>query len=319
MRPLALVASVSLSAACWPGLPRDALGFACRTAADCSAGQQCVGSVCSAELADAGSLSPPLRVAFHRLFYPEAWKRGATANTVDVPSAGLYSSVDEAIIAQQISALEYAQVRAGIVFWDGPDAGDDARFAALLSASVARSMRWAAYYEPEQSGDPTPDAVAEVLGGLVRGYGARANYLRIAGRPVVFVRFGAADGCAAAARWVDANDAGAYLVLKVFSGYESCARQPDGWHQYAPTSASGRHGTFSAFVSPGYQLAGAAPQLARDVSRFRDDVRTMTASGATFQCVESFNDFVDGSAVEASASWASDSGYGAYLDVLHDN
>jgi hypothetical protein len=44
----------------------------------------------------------------------------------------------------------------------------------------------------------------------------------------------------------------------------------------------------------------------------------MALSGARLQLVVSFNEWGEGSAVESSDSWATLSGYGAYLDVLHE-
>ena len=45
----------------------------------------------------------------------------------------------------------------------------------------------------------------------------------------------------------------------------------------------------------------------------------MIASGAPFQLVTTFNEWGEGTAVESAQEWASSSGYGAYLDALHDN
>ena len=43
----------------------------------------------------------------------------------------------------------------------------------------------------------------------------------------------------------------------------------------------------------------------------------MNASGAPLQLVDSLNDWAHGTAIEASASWPSASGFGSYLDALH--
>ena len=45
----------------------------------------------------------------------------------------------------------------------------------------------------------------------------------------------------------------------------------------------------------------------------------MVASGARWQLVTSFNEWGEGTAVESAAEWASASGWGSYLDALHDN
>jgi hypothetical protein len=310
-RTLTLVALCGLTAGCWPGLPRDSAGFRCKSDADCSGGLQCITAICGGS-ADSGSLTPPLRVAFHRVFYPEAWTR-----SVDMASLGAYSSTDATVVDKQVDALEYGKVQAAVVFWDGPGSETDARFAKVLEASLARSMRWAAYYEPENGMNPTAASTNGVVKGLADKYGAEPNYLRIDGKPVLFVRFDGTDDCSTAARWVEANDAGAYLVLKLFAGFEACARQPEGWHQYAPSVHADRHGNFSAFVSPGFQM-GTQTRM-RDLTQFQTDVAAMSTSGAAFQCVESFNDFVDDTAVESSPKWESASGFGQYLDALHEN
>jgi hypothetical protein len=44
----------------------------------------------------------------------------------------------------------------------------------------------------------------------------------------------------------------------------------------------------------------------------------MVASGARNQFVISFNEWGESSAIESATEWASPSGYGAYLDVLHE-
>ena len=44
----------------------------------------------------------------------------------------------------------------------------------------------------------------------------------------------------------------------------------------------------------------------------------MAASGDPFQLVVSFDEWGEGTAVESADEWATPSGYGAYLDALHD-
>ena len=44
----------------------------------------------------------------------------------------------------------------------------------------------------------------------------------------------------------------------------------------------------------------------------------MLASGARWQLVLSFNEWPEGTSIESAREWATPSGYGAYLDVLHE-
>ena len=72
-------------------------------------------------------------------------------------------------------------------------------------------------------------------------------------------------------------------------------------------------------IAPGFDERGeAAPRLPRDLGRWRADVADMVASNARWQLVLSFNEWPEGTSVESAREWATPSGYGAYLDVLHE-
>ncbi|HXD09165.1 MAG TPA: DNRLRE domain-containing protein, partial [Anaerolineales bacterium] len=119
--------------------------------------------------------------------------------------------------------------------------------------------------------------------------------------------------------WKQANTVGAYLVLKVFSGYRTCVSQPDSWHQYSPAVATDSQKGYSYAIAPGFWQKGLSVRLARDLTRWNQNVRDMVASGAPFQLVTTFNEWGEGTSVEGATEWASSSGYGAYLDALHNN
>ena len=121
-------------------------------------------------------------------------------------------------------------------------------------------------------------------------------------------------------RWKQANTVGAYVVLKVFPGYRACTSQPDGWHQYAPAAAEDSQAGYSYTISPGFYKANeTTPRLIRDPTRWNQNIKDMIASGAPFQLVTTFNEWGEGTAVESAQEWATPSGYGAYLDALHNN
>jgi hypothetical protein len=120
-------------------------------------------------------------------------------------------------------------------------------------------------------------------------------------------------------RWRQANTVNAYIVLKVFPGYQACANQPDGWHQYAPAIAADSQGQYSYTISPGFWKVGENPRLSRNLVLWKQDISNMVASGANFQLITSFNEWGEGTVVESAVEWASPSGFGAYLDKLHNN
>lgn len=262
----------------------------------------------------------PLRAAFYYPWFPEAWSQhGVTPFTRYTPALGLYNSSAESVIEQHVEAMEYARIEAGIASWWGRGHRTNERFETLLSATRRTSsrFRWAVYYEPEGQGDPNVSRLRSDLGYLVRRFGAQPRYLRVDGRPIVFVYGDTRDGCGMATRWKQANTVGAYVVLKVFPGYRDCPDQPDGWHQYAPSVAADEQLPDSFAISPGFHHAlEPTARLPRDLARWRRDVAAMTASGARFQLVQTFNEWGEGTSVEAARQWQTRSGYGAYLDAL---
>jgi hypothetical protein len=148
------------------------------------------------------------------------------------------------------------------------------------------------------------------------------SFLRVNGKFVVFVYSDTADACGMADRWVQAdNNLGhpAYIVLKVFAGFRTCASQADSWHQYSPAVANDRQSGYSYAISPGFWMEGNAVRLARNLTTWKSNVSSMVASGEPWQLITTFNEWGEGTSVESAVEWASPSGYGQYMDVLHDN
>jgi hypothetical protein len=261
----------------------------------------------------------PIRAGFYYPWFPEAWRQqGKDPFVVDRPSAGFYDSSSAQAIAGHIDAMRYGGMQAGISSWWGRGRPSDLRFPQLLAAAAGKPFRWAVYHEGEGQGDPSVGELTADLTYLRDHYGKDPSYLRIDGRFVVFVYGDDSETCEMVDRWRQANTVGAYVVLKVFSGFRDCPTQPDGWHQYGPAVPSSRHLPYSVSVSPGFfKATEPAPRLVRDLARWERDVQAMAASSAQFHLITTFNEWGEGTAVESSASWPSSSGYGQYLDVLH--
>ncbi len=262
----------------------------------------------------------PIRAAFYYPWFPEAWKQqGFNPFTNYTPSLGFYDGGSQTVIKQHIAAMQYGGIQAGIASWWGQGSKTDGRIAALLQGAAGTSFRWSVYYENESTGDPTVEQITNDLTYLRDKYGNDPSFLRINGRFVVFVYAAGNDACGMADRWKQANTAGAYVVLKVFSGYRNCASQPDAWHQYSPAVAADSQKGYSYAISPGFWQKGASVRLARDLNRWNQNIKDMIASGAPFQLITTFNEWGEGTSVESALEWASSSGYGAYLDALHSN
>jgi hypothetical protein len=262
----------------------------------------------------------PIRAAFYYPWFPEAWKQqGIYPYTNYTPQLGYYSSTDASILKQHIAMMQYGNIQAGIASWWGQGSQTDTKIAGLLKAAGGTKFRWALYYEMESHGDPSASQIQSDLAYIRDHYSRDPSFLRVNGKFVVFVYADGADACGMADRWKQANTVNAYVVLKVFPGYSSCASQPNNWHQYAPALAASQQANHSYSISPGFWLVGNNMRLSRDVTRWQKNVRDMVASGARWQLVTTFSEWGEGTAVEPAKQWASGSGYGQYLDALHYN
>jgi hypothetical protein len=263
----------------------------------------------------------PLRAAFYYPWFPEAWDQsGLNPFTHYHPSAGFYDGASRSIVAGHIQAMQYGKISVGIASWWGKSSQTDAKMPLLLSTAAGTGFKWSIYYEPEGTTDPSASQIAADLAYVNSHYGSDPSFYRIDGRPVIFVYAQPSDGCGMASRWAQANATHAdYVVLKVFPGYAGCAGQPDQWHQYSPAVAEDHQAGRSFAISPGFWLATGPVRLGRDLTRWQQEVREMVASREPWQLVTTFNEWGEGTSVESATEWQSSSGFGAYLDALHNS
>jgi hypothetical protein len=263
----------------------------------------------------------PVRAAFYYPWFPEAWDQsGINPFTHYHPSLGFYNGASSSVVASQIQAMQYGKISVGIASWWGQGSQTNAKMPLLLSTAAGTGFHWAIYYEPEGTSDPSAAQIASDLAYINSHYGPSPSLYKVNGKPVIFVYAQPADGCGMAGRWAQANSSGAdYVVLKVFTGHAACAAQPNDWHQYSPAVADDRQAGHSYSISPGFWLANSTQRLGRDLARWQQSVRNMVASREPWQLVTTFNEWGEGTAVESASEWSSASGYGAYLDVLHNN
>jgi len=264
-------------------------------------------------------LTFPVRAAFYYPWYPETWQVGGQYSH-DTPVLGRYDSSNQSVVDAHIAALDTAKIRVSIASWWGQATHqENTRIPLLLSRTRAlgSTLRWALYYEKEGFGTPTVAELQADLDYLQRTYATDPAYATVNGKPVLFVYNADDTSCEVADRWATANQAyGFHVILKVFSGYSSCVNQPAGWHQYAPAVAEDRQAGYSFAIAPGFWKADEpTPRLARDVARWRQNIRNMIASGEPWQLITTFNEWGEGTATEEADGWASAS-QGAYIDAL---
>ena len=119
---------------------------------------------------------------------------------------------------------------------------------------------------------------------------------------------------------MEASNGEWYVVIKLFSGYRDCPIQPDHWHQYGVGDGTVRNKDSSFVISPGFWKADVLePRLSR-LSKldFCNNVIDMVNSNEPWQLIVSFNEAGEGTMIESSPSWSSQTKYGYYLDCLHE-
>ena len=259
----------------------------------------------------------PVRGAFYSAKYPAGWGAGTQYH----PTAGRYDGSSASVIGAQLSGLSYGRFNAAIVPWSGPKTASDARDTELLNVTdfLGSPVKWAFQPKLELLGDPSSARVASTLAALDIAHGRDPAYLRVRGRPVIFIPVEAEDSCDAVARWVKGNvNSRFYLVFAAVPNFGTCASKPSDWYRVDPSARAMATASSSIVVEPGeFDASTARAKLNRDLSDFAGAVRFMGATRKRFQLVRSYDGWADGTALEPASEWASPSGYGQYLDVLH--
>ncbi len=263
----------------------------------------------------------PIRAAFYYPWFPQSWEQsGYRYFSEYTPSLGYYSLDNEDTIAEHITAMQYAKIQVGIASWWGQNHHTDLRMNSLLNVGARKGFIWSIYMENEGYGNPSTESIQSDLDYIQKNFALSNAYLRINARFVVFVYNDPQDNCSMVDRWTKANNVNAYLVMKIFPGYRSCSNQPDAWHQYAPDLAIKQVDSDSITISPGFSMIGRSkPFLARDLLRWSKNIQEMNESETKFHLITTFNEWGEGSAVESAQEWATTSGYGLYLDALHQD
>ena len=326
---------VALLALLAVGCPRPftdgAQGYACQRDEDCDALTRCGASkVCvvrdggaggGAGGGQGGGAGAPLRLATYVTSYPFTWTARPSKFT---PSAGAYATRDPAVVAKHLDAVEYAHLGGLVLEWYGQGTDSDSAATSVFDDSAARSVRFAFEYLQESSSSPPTDEQVRTDLRRMAVQAQRAAYLKLETGPLFLVSLpSSASGCAMSARYqAIAQDAGVAmtLYLEVPSGGAppSCPKPPRAW--FTTAKSLGLTSTADvATLQPGfYASSESTPRLARDPARFRADVQAWLDAGTALQLVRSFNDWGTGNPVESAVEWASDSGYGTYVDVLHE-
>ena len=122
-------------------------------------------------------------------------------------------------------------------------------------------------------------------------------------------------------------------MFKYFLFFYFIYSQPDSWHQYGPSTQFHYQDTDNAGfvnISPGFFHAKEeVPRLERltstewtesvqKMSSLRDD-DSSNSDNIKWHLITSFNEAVEGTIIEATDEWDTNSGMGYFLDALHNN
>ena len=280
-----------------------------------------------------------LVLAFYYAWFDQAtWKSGQLSDQPTQP----YDSRDRATIQRHVAQAKSAGIDALVQSWYGPSGGTnnmtESNFATLLDVSAASGLRAAVDFETQGPFFSSAGDVQSALVTLLAGHARHAAYLKVNGKPVVFFwrqqRFGV-DAWAAIRQQVDPEHESIWIAegadlsyLRVFEGIHlySVAWSADPALVLVNFGAKVRKaaqdlGGFRYWVAtamPGYddtRLRGAGgfarPRVNGDY--YRATFSGAAKSGADWTIVTSFNEWLEGSQIEPSASYGD-----TYLNLTRD-
>jgi hypothetical protein len=110
-------------------------------------------------------------------------------NAADSPAYGAYDSHDPAVVDRQAEAARAAGITGFIASWWGPGSFEDRGMPLLLAAAARHGLAVSAYYE-KIAGEDASSRIKAAIGDidyLLARYGGDKAWLRVGGKPVLFV------------------------------------------------------------------------------------------------------------------------------------
>ena len=259
-----------------------------------------------------------MRAAFYYPWYPEQWSAAGHRYT---PYMGLYDSGDPAIIDAHISGMQYANIEAGIYSWWGKGSPTDERLALALGRALAKGFRFAVYYEIDQTGNRSKPLIDADLKHLRDNYFGHPAYLRVNGKPVVFV-YCSSGTLSQVDKWSSLRSKyNLYVSMTDLPQWWTKANKIDSWHGYAPAiRGKGVYlgsKVYSLSLSAGFWNHEATPRLARDLAEWTGYIGALGYYNPDWELVY-WNEHGEGTAIEPCIEF---SGYlgSEWLQPLHAN
>jgi hypothetical protein len=284
----------------------------------------------------------PLVLAIYYAWYDEStWTSGQVSDVPAIP----YASRDRETIVRHVQQAKGAGIDAFALSWLGPGSPTEHNLVTLLSVAAARDFRACLYFETDSPLFHSQEDIVAALRHVIDVHAARSAFLRYGGRPVIFFWHLEAmplesgqtllQAWAAIRDQVDPDHTTVWIAEGVDIEYQAVF---DGHHLYSIAWASDVTQTLSdwgyrvreyetehglerlwvATVMPGYNdlLTGREDAFARDRENGNFYRRTWQAamdSGADWVVITSWNEWVEGSQIEPSASYGD-----LYLDLTRE-
>jgi len=157
------------------------------------------------------------------------------------PAQGPYSSAEPAVISRHVEQAQSHGVTGFISSWWGQGTYEDKVVSPLLKLAAKAGFKVSVYWEtaPGKGKDQVDQAVKDLVF-LLGGYATNKAFLKVDGKPVIFV-YGRVIGQVPLNSWpgiIRAARAEAGEFLLIADGYrEELARTFDGLHEYNPCGA----------------------------------------------------------------------------------
>jgi glycoprotein endo-alpha-1,2-mannosidase len=261
-------------------------------------------------------------------------------NAADFPVMGAYDSHDPSVVDRQAAAAHTVGITAFIADWWGQRDFTDQGMPLLLAAAGRHGLVVSAYYEQIAGSDPAARRAAAIadLDYLIERYGSNPAWLRVGGKPVLFI-YDRALGMLALNEWQEVlvqvrrnNPEGVILIadsltrdsLAVFDGSSTynitgetqrmAPPQTAAWARLAyprMVAAAGPGKISSVTVIPGYDDRTADRPRPRPITdrwggeTYRALWQEAVNAKPDWVLITSWNEWHEGSELEASVEYGS--------------
>jgi len=252
-----------------------------------------------------------------------------TWNSKYMPTLGLYDSQTTATVDAHMASIRAMGVDHVIWSWMGQDTFSDHSLSNWwTNGTNPTGLTHTIYYEKEWTEGPVSKTdVNSDIQYIKDNYAGsntspNTNWFRINGKAVIYVynvtpivyRTQTDYQEKLSLKWSEVRKQKAiYTVLKVFGGWQNYARRSDSWHQYGPSTSYAKIAGYSSFISPGFYYAtDNNPRLARDLTRFETNIKSLKNDGTPLKTIQTWNEWTEGTSVESSTDWGNN-----YINIIN--